>query len=486
MIKSVIFLFDFVIYFILLIFIEGTESESDDKNDDDQISNQNEEEDNTDEMENDEEGRESEDIYNDPDFQHMSDSDLDDLPLAQGESEDEDENIPDEQLKNIDADSERKSKNREARERKQKEVNAQTDEYMQNALSSLRSLSGNVKSKEIEEKPLSEASKVEDDFFKIDEMEAFLDDQDAKENRKVARQEKGLPEEDNDNLDLFGDDWNGEDEEARRVTFKDFQVDDDKEAIGSKTVNEVRDEESNPNSENESSNESDTGRPDTGIKRLLSEDEDEDLGEVKSTHELRQLRLKKKIKKMEQEAIGQVEGLEKNGSKMWQMKGEITAIDRPENSLLQEHLEYDTVSKQAPVITEQVSKRLEDIIMQRIKDQAYDDVQRKIKPIENPYEYKKKLILDQEKSKLSLAEVYEQAYLKQKSSLEESAKKPGMLDDEGTEQTPKEVESIKKSMKILFSKLDSLTHFHFTPKCKYLITFKLQSSTLILRFNIYQ
>ena len=481
-----IFLFDFVIYFILLIFIEGTESESDDKNDDDQISNQNEEEDNTDEMENDEEGRESEDIYNDPDFQHMSDSDLDDLPLAQGESEDEDENIPDEQLKNIDADSERKSKNREARERKQKEVNAQTDEYMQNALSSLRSLSGNVKSKEIEEKPLSEASKVEDDFFKIDEMEAFLDDQDAKENRKAARQEKGLPEEDDDNLDLFGDDWNGEDEEARRVTFKDFQVNDDEEAIGSKTVNEVRDEESDPNSENKLSNESDTGRPDTGIKRLLSEDEDEDLGEVKSTHELRQLRLKKKIKKMEQEAIGQVEGLEKNGSKMWQMKGEITAIDRPENSLLQEHLEYDTVSKQAPVITEQVSKRLEDIIMQRIKDQAYDDVQRKIKPIENPYEYKKKLILDQEKSKLSLAEVYEQAYLKQKSSLEESAKKPGMLDDEGTEQTPKEVESIKKSMKILFSKLDSLTHFHFTPKCKYFITFKLQSSTLILRFNINQ
>merc|ERR1712141_168471 len=138
-----------------------------------------------DEMENDEEGRESEDIYNDPDFQHMSDSDLDDLPLAQGESEDEDENIPDEQLKNIDADSERKSKNREARERKQKEVNAQTDEYMQNALSSLRSLSGNVKSKEFEEKPLSEASKVEDDFFKLDEMDAFLDDQDAKENRKA-------------------------------------------------------------------------------------------------------------------------------------------------------------------------------------------------------------------------------------------------------------------------------------------------------------
>ena len=203
-------------------------------------------------------------------------------------------------------------------------------------------------------------------------------------------------------------------------------------------------------------------------KHLLSEDEtDEDLGEVKSTHELRQLRLKKKIQKMEHEAIGQVGGLGNEDTKMWQMKGEITATDRPENSLLQEHLDYDTVSKQAPVITEQVSKRLEDIITQRIKDQAYDDVERKIKPVENPYEYKKKLILDQEKSKLSLAEVYEQEYLKQKSALEESAKKPGMLDDDGNEEAPKEIDAIRKSMSILFSKLDSLTHFHFTPKGKF-------------------
>ena len=118
------------------------------------------------------------------------------------------------------------------------------------------------------------------------------------------------------------------------------------------------------------------------------------------------------------------------------------------------------------MITEQVSKRLEDIIIQRIKDKTFDNVERKIKPVENPYEYKKKLILDQEKSKLSLAEVYEQEYLKQRNAMEESKRTPGMLDDDGNEKTPKEVESIRKSMRILFSKLDSLTHFHFTPKGK--------------------
>ena len=62
---------------------------------------------------------------------------------------------------------------------------------------------------------------------------------------------------------------------------------------------------------------------------------------------------------------------------------------------VQEHLDYDNVAKQAPIVTEEVSKRLEDIIIQRIKDKAWDDVLRKYKPIENPYEYKKKLILDQ-------------------------------------------------------------------------------------------
>ena len=81
--------------------------------------------------------------------------------------------------------------------------------------------------------------------------------------------------------------------------------------------------------------------------------------------------------------------------KPWQMIGEVNSIERPENSLLQEHLDYDNVAKQAPIVTEEVSRRLEDIIMQRIKDKAWDDVTRKIKPVENPYEYKKKLILDQ-------------------------------------------------------------------------------------------
>ena len=43
--------------------------------------------------------------------------------------------------------------------------------------------------------------------------------------------------------------------------------------------------------------------------------------------------------------------------------------------------------------------------------QAFDDVERKVKPKENAFEFKKRVVLDQEKSKLSLAEIYEQEYL---------------------------------------------------------------------------
>ena len=169
------------------------------------------------------------------------------------------------------------------------------------------------------------------------------------------------------------------------------------------------------------------------------------------------MRLQKKIEQMEKEAVE---------SKPWQLTGEVAAIERPDNALLEEDLDFDTVTKQAPVITEEVSRRLEDIIKQRIKDQSWDDVERKVKPVDNPYDYKKKLILDQEKSKLSLAQVYEEEYLQQKGDLDAAKRTPssaGMLQELDEEQ-PETLDEIKRRMKDLFAKLDVLTHYHYTPQ----------------------
>lgn len=120
---------------------------------------------------------------------------------------------------------------------------------------------------------------------------------------------------------------------------------------------------------------------------------------VKSSFELREERLKAKIQELEEEAVA---------PKSWQLLGETKADLRPENALLEEDLVFEHTTRQAPVITEETTKTLEEIIRQRIKDQAFDDVERKVKPVVDPTEFKKKLVLDQEKSKFSLSEIYEQ------------------------------------------------------------------------------
>ena len=146
----------------------------------------------------------------------------------------------------------------------------------------------------------------------------------------------------------------------------------------------------------------DESEDDDGDSDDIDEDDDsdeKDKSEVKSSFETRQERLRAKIAEMEEEALQ---------PKTWQMLGETKATLRPDNALLEEDLAFDHTSRQAPVITEETTKTLEDIIRQRIKDQAFDDVVRKIKPVVDLTDYKKQLVLDQEKSKFSLAEIYEQ------------------------------------------------------------------------------
>lgn len=78
-----------------------------------------------------------------------------------------------------------------------------------------------------------------------------------------------------------------------------------------------------------------------------------------STHERRQLALAKQIAELEQEAIG---------PKDWTLLGEASSRARPENSLLEEHLDFEQIGKVVPVVTEETVKSLEDIIKARIID----------------------------------------------------------------------------------------------------------------------
>lgn len=78
-----------------------------------------------------------------------------------------------------------------------------------------------------------------------------------------------------------------------------------------------------------------------------------------STHEKRTLALQEQIAAFEQENVGK---------KDWTLLGEATAKARPENSLLEETLDFEHSGKVVPLVTEEKVLSLEEMIKKRILD----------------------------------------------------------------------------------------------------------------------
>ncbi|NWH17934.1 MPP10 protein, partial [Grus americana] len=324
--------------------------------------------------------------------------------------------------------------------------------------------------KETTLKKMGRKSIVDDKFFKLAEMEAFLEHAE-KEYREEEEEDINYFE------DIISDDEEEESEEAkvrpikssRDLTYKDFfdPVDDNGDLVANdveddqeEEVDSVIEEENEGSmSEVEDMNEMmmDNMRSKEASKKVTfslpddSETEDVtdmqlekgiDPSEIKSSFEKRQEKMSKKIKSLEEELLEE---------KPWQLKGEVTGQKRPENSLLEETVLFDHAVRMPPVITEETTFQLEDIIKQRILDEAWDDVVPKEKPKEEAFEYKKRITLDHEESKLSLAEIYEQEYMKLRQQKTEEEENP-------------EHKEIQEMMDSLFLKLDALCNFHFTPK----------------------
>ncbi|NXU66421.1 MPP10 protein, partial [Horornis vulcanius] len=311
-------------------------------------------------------------------------------------------------------------------------------------------------------------SVVDDKFFKLAEMEAFLEHAEKEDKEEEEEEEINYFE------DIISDDE--EDSEvkpiksSRDMTYKDFfdpVDDDDGDDLVSNDAEEDQEEEvdSAIEEQNEESM-SEFEDMDEMVEHMRSKEaskkvtfslpddsETEDVtevqlekgispSEIKSSFEKRQEKMSKKIKSMEEALLEE---------KPWQLKGEVTGQKRPENSLLEETVLFDHAVRMAPVITEETTFQLEDIIKQRILDEAWDDVVPKEKPKEEAFEYKKRISLDHEKSKLSLAEIYEQEYMKLHQQKTEEEENP-------------EHKEIQEMMDSLFQKLDALCNFHFTPK----------------------
>ena len=61
------------------------------------------------------------------------------------------------------------------------------------------------------------------------------------------------------------------------------------------------------------------------------------------------------------------------GEKGWTMRGEVSAVARPKNSVLAAELDFQHTTKSAPVITAEVAASLEDMIKSRITESRFDD-----------------------------------------------------------------------------------------------------------------
>ncbi|XP_055302801.1 U3 small nucleolar ribonucleoprotein protein MPP10 [Sitodiplosis mosellana] len=305
-----------------------------------------------------------------------------------------------------------------------------------------------------------ETSIVDDRFFNLSEMQAFLDGEDKKElDRLNGKRNANDQNESDDEIDYFDSLSGSEDSDVedgkkeKDMMFADFfdveptetleQIRQrrraEKEAKNLRKKQEMKEDLGLDDSEAENSEqEGDSG----------SDESDEDDQVEKSEYDLRQQRLKKRIEALEEKALAE---------KPWQLKGEITSSTRPKNSLLEEVLEFDSVARPPPLITEETTLCLEDIIKRRIKSKAWDDVERKIKPINDQQDFRKNLVLQQEKSKESLAQIYEKEYL-------EKVHKLNNVDDASKPDEPAEHTGIRRAMKDLFVKLDALSNFHFTSK----------------------
>ena len=166
-----------------------------------------------------------------------------------------------------------------------------------------------------------------------------------------------------------------------------------------------------------------------------------------SSFEKQQQKLQKEVGELENELIAEKE---------WTMKGEIQAKERPQDSLLDRgsELDFERTSKPVPIITDQVTSTMEDLIKKRIKDEEFDDVPKRILPDIGSTQKREKAELSDQKSSKSLAEIYEDEY----QNYDEGAQK--------SQELQKQHDEISDLFGKVVYQLDSLTSAHFVPKPK--------------------
>uniref|UniRef100_A0ACD5YKC8 Uncharacterized protein n=1 Tax=Avena sativa TaxID=4498 RepID=A0ACD5YKC8_AVESA len=306
---------------------------------------------------------------------------------------------------------------------------------------------------------------VDDKFLKVKELEDFLANAEEQEYGGSRGGEKkkatvDWAEDDSDEEDM---DEDGEDDDD--LDLEDFDDDDDDEEDGGKSGGDIRYKDFFEESHKQQAKKRNSSTKKVHFKDELHEMKEDDIenddandvltledgqslsthekGEQGlSTHEKERLKMRAKIEQMEKASLE---------PSIWTMKGEVTASSRPKNSAFEVDLDFEHNLRPPPVITEEVTASLEEIIKKRIAEDNFDDIEMpSTLPSKAP---KKQMEMDENKSTKGLGELYEDDYA-QKAGLA-----PATLSI--SDELKKEANDIFKRICL---KLDALSHFHFAPK----------------------
>lgn len=167
-----------------------------------------------------------------------------------------------------------------------------------------------------------------------------------------------------------------------------------------------------------------------------------------STHERQKAKLADEIRQLEAANVAKRE---------WALSGEARAADRPMNSLIEEDFEFERTGKPVPVITNEVSEDIEELIKRRILAKEFDElIRRHPDSVKAAAQTRRgRVELDDTKAQQGLAELYEEDHLR--------ATDPNFV-DKRDDKLKREHDEISRLWQDISAKLDTLSNWHYKPK----------------------
>ncbi|KAJ5907976.1 hypothetical protein N7495_000658 [Penicillium taxi] len=173
----------------------------------------------------------------------------------------------------------------------------------------------------------------------------------------------------------------------------------------------------------------------------------EEAAGPQSTHEKQRARIADEIRRLEAANVAK---------KQWMVSGEARAVERPVNSLIEEDLDFERVGKPVPVVTNETSEDIEELIKRRILAQEFDEViRRRPGAGDGKTPRSARFELDDTKPQQSLAEMYEADHLR--------ASDPNYVDSKDRK-LAKEHDEVNSLWTQISAQLDTLCNWHYKPK----------------------